>query len=151
VLEKRLFKSKQVQLLAITYNECYQWIFFTWFLFLLYFVISVNQYAFVKFRKEVSLLGSVFLGVVFTQTLALVLIICSVAGYIYCSLKAIPKGWLRSCIVYRNVQLRKAVVACSGIKIRMGSSVNFVDRLTPFVVSGLCLKLTVRMLMATTK
>jgi hypothetical protein len=148
--KKRLFKLKQVQLLSIMFNECFQWIFFTWFLFLLYIVVSVNLFAFVKFWKEVSLLGSMFLMVVFTQTLAFVVIISSVAGYIYCSSKAIPKAWLRSPVVYRNIRVRKAVAACSGIKIRIGS-VNFVDRLTPFVVSGLCLKLAVRMLMATSK
>jgi hypothetical protein len=82
VLEKRLLQFKQVQLLAKVYNECYQWIFYTWFLFLLYFVISVNLYAFVKFHKTISVLGSVFLILVFTQILVFVAVISSVAGYV---------------------------------------------------------------------
>jgi hypothetical protein len=42
---------------------------------------------------------------------------------------------LRSPFVYRNIRMRKAVEACSGLKIRIGS-VNFVDRLTPFLTTG---------------
>jgi hypothetical protein len=147
-LEKRLTMFKQVQLLAKLYNECYQWIFYIWFLSVGYFVISVNLYAFVTFHKEVSVLGSVFLMVVFSQGLIFVALLSSVAGQIYYSSRLIPRAWLRSPLVHRNRRMRKAVKACSGIKIRMGS-VNFVDRLTPFVLIGLCLKLTVRMLMAT--
>jgi hypothetical protein len=147
-LEKRLSTFRQVQLLAKMYNECYQWIFYTWFLFLCYFMISVNLFAFVKFHKEISVLGSLFLMFIFTQGLIFIVLQSSVAGQIYYSSRQIPRDWLRSPPVYRNIRMRKAVKACSGIKIRIGS-VNFMDRLTPFVVIGLCLKLTVRMLMAT--
>jgi hypothetical protein len=147
-LEKRLSTFRQVQLLAKMYNECYQWIFYTWFLFLCYFMISVNLFAFVKFHKEISVLGSLFLMFIFTQGLIFIVLQSSVAGQIYYSSRQIPRDWLRCPPVYRNIRMRKTVKACSGIKIRIGS-VNFMDRLTPFVVIGLCLKLTVRMLMAT--
>jgi hypothetical protein len=146
VLEKRLSTFRQVELLAMMYNECYQWIFYTWFLFLAYFLISVNLYSFVKFHKEISVLGSLFLIVVFIQGLVFVVLLSSVAGQIYYSSRQIPRAWLRCPLVHRNIRMRKAVKACSGIKIRIGS-VNFMDRLTPFVTAGLCLKLTVRMLM----
>jgi hypothetical protein len=146
VLEKRLCTFRQVQLLAMMYNECYQWIFYTWFLFLCYFLISVNLYSFVKFHKEISVLGSLFLIVVFIQGLVFVVLLSSVAGQIYYSSRQIPRAWLRCPLVHRNIRMRKTVKACSGIKIRIGS-VNFMDRLTPFVTAGLCLKLTVRMLM----
>jgi hypothetical protein len=148
VLEKRLSTLRQVQLLAKMYNECYQWIFYTWFLSLFYFMISVNLYAFVKFHKEISVFGSFFLILMFTQASLFVVLLSSVAGQVYYSSRQIPSAWLRSPLVYRNIRMRKAVKACSGIKIRIGS-VNFVDRLTPFVIIGLCLKLTVRLLMAT--
>jgi hypothetical protein len=138
---------RQVQLLAMMYNECYQWIFFTWILLLLYFMISVNVSAFVKFHSEISLMDCFILMNSSVQGLVFVIILGSVAGQLYFSSRQIPRVWMRNPSVYGNLRLRKKLRSCSGIKIRIGS-VNFVDRLTPFSTCSLCLKVTVRLLMA---
>jgi hypothetical protein len=146
-IEKKICIYRQVQLLAMMLNECYQWIFFTWFLLVLYFMISVNVYAFVKFHSEISLLNCFLLMNMSVQGLVFVIILGRVAGQIYFSSRQIPREWLRNPSVYGNLRLRKKLRSCSGIKIRIGS-VNFVDRLTPFSTCSLCLNVTVRLLMA---
>jgi hypothetical protein len=146
-IEKKICIYRQVQLLAMMVNECYQWIFFTWFLLILYFMISVNLYAFVKFHSEISLLNCFLLVNISVQGFVFVITLGSVAGQLYFSSRQIPRVWMRNPSVYGNLRLRKKLRSCSGIKIRIGS-VNFVDRLTPFSTCSLCLKVTVRLLMA---
>jgi hypothetical protein len=146
-IESNISIYRQVQLLAIMYNECYQWIFFTWILLLLYFMMSVNVYAFVKFHSEISLMDCFILTNSSVQGFVFVIILGSVAGQLYFSSRQIPRVWMRNPSVYRNLRLRNKLRSCSGIKIRIGS-VNFVDRLTPFSTCSLCLKVTVRLLMA---
>jgi hypothetical protein len=146
-IEKKISTYRQVQLLAMMFNECYQWIFFTWFLLVLYFMISVNLYAFVKFHSEISLLNCFILVNISVQGFVFVIILGSVAGQLYFSSRQIPRAWMRNPSVYGNLRLRKKLRSCSGIKIRIGS-VNFVDKSTPFSTCSLCLKVTVRLLMA---
>jgi hypothetical protein len=145
-IEENISTYRQVQLLAMMFNECYQWIFFIWFLLILYFMISVNLYAFVKFHSEISLLNCFLLVNISVQGFVFVIILGSLAGQLYFSSREIPRAWMRNPSVYRNLRLRKKLRSCSGIKIRVGS-VNFVDRLTPFSTCSLCLKVTVRLLM----
>jgi hypothetical protein len=149
-IESNISIYRQVQLLAMMFNECYQWIFFTWFLLLLYFMMSVNVYAFVKFHSEISLMDCFILMNSCVQGLVFVIILGSVAGlgsFTFLHDRYQERVWMGNPSVYGNLRLRKKLRSCSGIKIRIGS-VNFVDRLTPFSTCSLCLKVTVRLLMA---
>jgi hypothetical protein len=149
-LERRFFCFRQIQLLVVVFNECYQWMFTTGFFFLVYFVISIYLYAVVRFYRLISLPTLMFLLQLLLEGVVLTFIVNTIAGQIHQSSRQITKYWLRQPIfiasVARSRWLRRKVKACSGIKIRIGS-VNFIDRLTPFVMIGLCAKLTVRLLM----
>jgi hypothetical protein len=148
-LERELLTYKKLQILAVLYNECYQWMCFTFFLFFAYFVISMNLYTFVKFHSQLSLPGSAFLLLISIGGYVTIFVVNSIGGKIYHLSNKLPYKWRSISQPFKQTALiRKKIRSCSGIKIRVGS-VNFVDRLTPFVVCGLCLKITTRLLMST--
>jgi hypothetical protein len=150
-IEQRLLRFKQIQLLVLSFNECYKWMFTTGFLFYVYFIISVYLYAVVKFHKLISLPNLMFLLQLWMEGVALTFVVNSMAGQVYHSSCLIKKDFLRQpsvtvTSVSRNRWLKRKVKACSGMKIRVGS-VNFIDRLTPFIMISICAKVTVRLLM----
>jgi hypothetical protein len=88
----------------------------------------------------------VFLALVTVEGYTGIFIVNTISGKIYHESRVIPRNWLSSPSVRGNALMRKKIQSCSGMKVRVGS-VNFLDRLTPFVICGMCLKLTVRLLM----
>jgi hypothetical protein len=150
-LKTALFMYRQVQLLVSIFNECYQWIYFTWFFLTAYLMMTVNLYAFVRFHSTISIVGSLFSGIVSLEGFAFIFILNTVAGKMYHTSRQMPKLWLTEIRAQKDSSLiRKSIRSCAGIKIRIGS-VNFLDRLTPFVTCGLCLKITLRLLITTHK
>jgi hypothetical protein len=148
LVKQNMFHYRQIQMIVVLFNECYQWVFFTWLLFLTYFVVSFNLFAFVRFHSSISLPGSLFLILLTAEGFAAVFTVNTISGKVYHLSRTIPAGWARHPDISRKVCLKRKIRSCSGIKIKVGS-VNFVDRLTPFVICGLCLKLTVRLLIST--
>jgi hypothetical protein len=98
----------------------------------------------------ISLPGALYLGMYSVEGYLVIFVLNALSGRVHHLSRKITVGWSSKISVRRNLQMRKTIRACSGLKIKMGS-VNFVDRLTPFVVCGFCLKLTVRFLMASKK
>jgi hypothetical protein len=144
---RRIVMYKGIQLLVNLFNECYQWVFFTVLLFLGYFIISINLFTFVGFQKEISNPASFLLGMLTVEGLIGIFILNSLSGKVYHSSSSLLKVYSRipsSSGNYPKHWIKKTVASCQGIKIRMGS-VNFIDRLTPFVVCGFCIRLAVRL------
>jgi hypothetical protein len=147
--ERELLTYRKLQILVVLYNECYQWICFTFFLFFAYFVTSVMLYAFVRFHSDISIQGSIFLLLTSVNGFVGIFVLNSISGKIYHLSNKLPRKWLSITQSFKQTALiRRKIRSCSGIKVRVGS-VNFVDRLTPFVVCGLCLKISTRILMST--
>jgi hypothetical protein len=149
LFERELLTYRKLQILFVLYNECFQWMCFTFFMFFTYFLTSVYLYAFVKFHCRISLPGSMFLLLISVTGFLGIFVLNSISGKVYHLSNKLPYKWLSITQSFKQTALiRKKIRSCSGVKIRVGS-VNFVDRLTPFVVCGLCLKISTRLLMST--
>jgi hypothetical protein len=146
-LKWKLLMYKQLMFISKLLNECYHWIVFTWVMFLVYVLVSVDLFVFVRFHSKVSVPSAVFVGLTSLEGFIGVFLFNTIAGRIYHLSRRMPDEWLRTDGVFRDRLMRKKFRACSGIKIRLGS-VNYVDRLTPFITSGICIKVTVRLLVA---
>jgi hypothetical protein len=147
-LKWKLIMYKQLSIISKLLNECYHRIVFTWVMFLLYILVSVDLFVFVRFHSMISVPSAMFVGLNSLEGFIGILLFNTIAGRIYHVSRKMPDEWLkRDEEVYRDKRMRRQLKSCLGIKIRVGS-VNFVDRLTPFVVSGICLKVTVRLLVA---
>jgi hypothetical protein len=89
-----------------------------------------------------------FVGLTSLEGCLSIFLFNTIAGRIYHLSRKMPDEWVkRKEEVYRDKRMRWQLKSCLGIKIRIGS-VNSVDRLTPFVFSGTCVKITVRLLVA---
>jgi hypothetical protein len=147
-LQSKLLLYKQLWIISKLLNDCYHWIVFTWVMFLLYVIISVDLFVFVRFHSMISVPSAMFVGLTSLEGFIALFLFNTIAGRNYHLSRKMPDEWLnRNEEVYRDKRMRRQLKSCLGIKIRVGS-VNFVDRLTPFVVSGICLKVTVRLLVA---
>jgi hypothetical protein len=147
-LKWKLIMYKQLWIISKLLNECYHRIVFTWVMFLLYILVSVDLFVFVRFHSMISVPSAMFVGLTSLEGFVSLLFFNTIAGRIYHLSRKMPDEWVkRNEEVYRDTRIRRQLKSCLGIKIRVGS-VNFVDRLTPFVVSGICLKVTVRLLVA---
>jgi hypothetical protein len=147
-LKWKIIMHKQLSIISKLLNECYHWIVFTWAMFLMYVIVSVDLFVFVRFHSMISVPSTMFVGLTSLEVFIALFLFNTIAGRIYHLSRKMPDEWLkRNEEVYRDKRMRRQLKSCLGIKIRIGS-VNFVDRLTPFVVSGLCLKVTVRLLVA---
>jgi uncharacterized Tic20 family protein len=148
---RTIIMYRGVQLLVGLFNDCYQWVFFTVHLFIGYFMISMALFVFVRLHAEISPEMSFLLGFFTVEGFFGMFIINSICGKIYHSSCSLLKTWSRNSSSetsrYPNRWVKKSAVSCQGIKIRMGS-VNFVDRLTPFVTCGFCVRLAVRFSLA---
>jgi hypothetical protein len=146
-LESKLLMYRQVMIISKLFNECYHWIVFTWVLFFVYILISVDLFVFVRFHSEISVPSATFVGLTALEGFVGIFFFNTIAGRIYHLSRNMSDEWLRGEGVFRDKLMRKQLKSCLGIKIRVGS-VNFVDRLTPFITAGLCIKVTVRLLVA---
>jgi hypothetical protein len=147
-LKWKIIIHKQLSIISKLLNECYHCIIFTWVMFLLYVMVSVDLFVFVRFHSMISVPSAMFVGLTSLEGFIGVFLFNTIAGRIYHLSRKMPDEWVkRNDQVYMDKRMRRQLKSCLGIKIRIGS-VNFVDRLTPFVVSGICLKITVRLLVA---
>jgi uncharacterized Tic20 family protein len=148
---RRIIMYRGVQLLVGLFNECYQWVFFTVLSFMVYFIISVNLFVFVRVHADISPAVSCLLGSFSVQGFFYIFILNSLSGKVYHSSRSLLTAWSRNSSLgnsrFPNIWVKKTVRSCQGIKIRMGS-VNFIDRLTPFVICGFCVRLAVRLSLA---
>jgi hypothetical protein len=138
-----------VQLLVGLFNDCYQWVFFTLLLFIGYFIVSVNLFIFVKLHAEISSATSFLLASFTVEGFLGIFILNSFSGKVYHSSCSLLRTWSKNSSSEKSrfipkIWVKKSVRSCSGIKIKMGS-VNFIDRLTPFVICGFCVRLAVRL------
>jgi hypothetical protein len=100
--EFTIFKYKQLQLLVLMFNECYRWTFFVWVMSMVYVVIGINLYAFVKFYSKISSAESLFFCMLWIEGFIGSIVLNTISGNIYHISRNIPRTWLRIRPVYRN-------------------------------------------------
>jgi hypothetical protein len=153
-LHRRITMYRGVQLLVGLFNDCYQWVFSTILLFMGYFILSVILFMFVTSHAEVSSFMSCILASFTVEGFLGIFILNSISGKVHHSSCSLLTAWSRNSSPenssFPKIWVKKSVRSCQGIKIRMGS-VNFIDRLTPFVICGFCVRLAVRLSLALQK
>jgi len=146
LMRQKLHMYRQLQLLVKCFNGIYCWMFLGVFMFLFQLLVSISLYCFIRFNSKISLPGSVYLGTLAVEGLIAIIIFYTVCGKVHFTSTKISKDWNRIAVVRRSAWFRKSYASCPGMKITVGSF-SFINKLTPFVVSSLCIKLTVRLLM----
>jgi hypothetical protein len=153
-LHRRIIMYRGVQLLVGLFNDCYQWIFFTVLLFIEYLMLSLVLFIFVRLHADISSEMSCLLGALTVEGFFFIFILNSLSGKVYQSSCSLLTAWSRNSSSEKSSLpkhwVKRSVRSCQGIKIRMGS-VNFIDRLTPFVICGFCVRLAVRLSLAMKK
>jgi hypothetical protein len=153
-LHRRIIMYRGLQLLVGLFNDCYQWVFFTVLLFIEYFIISVNLFIFVRLHREFSSATSFLLGSITVEGFFCIIILNSLSGKVYQSSCSLLTAWSRNSSSEKSrcpkMWVKRTIRSCQGIKIRIGS-VNFIDRLTPFVICGFCVRLALRLSLAVKK
>jgi hypothetical protein len=147
--QRRIIVYKALPILVGLFNECYRWVFFAWLLFFGSFVISFNLFTFVKFHSQMSLPGAFFLSILAVEGFVCIFIVNALSGKVHHHSSLLLSSWTRA-ESFSHVRNKKTMKACSSIKIKVGS-VNFVDRLTPLVICGFCVRLAVRFSLAAGK
>jgi hypothetical protein len=151
---RRIIMYRGLQLLVGLFNECYQLVFFTVLLFIGYFIISASLFVIVRVHGDISSAMSCLLGSFIVEGFFYIFILNSLSGKVYHSSCSLLTEWSRNSSIekssFSNIWIKKTVRSCQSIKIRTGSF-NFIDRLSPVVICGFCVRLAVRISLAVKK